>query len=88
MMGKHLPAGSMFIDRRIFLNTLTAIYVSQLKTEDISRNEVYVTGYHEGYFNALLAMAAAMGVIEEFSTSAQGARKIIAKRAAVNGFSG
>ncbi len=69
-MVKELPAGSMFLDRRDLMHTMMALYVSQLRAEQHMRAEPYTVGYREGYADALLAIAAAVGVIEEFSGAA------------------
>jgi len=73
---KTLPAGSMFLDRRNLMHTMMALYVSQLRADRHMRDEPFTAGYREGYADALLALAAAVGVVEEFSSAAATAAKI------------
>ncbi len=79
-MKKTLPAGSMFLDRRDLMHAMMALYVSQLRADRHMRDEPFTAGYREGYADALLAIAAAVGVVEEFSDATAGVNKIAERR--------
>jgi len=79
-MAKTLPAGSMFLDRRDLMHSMMALYLSQLGADRHMRDEPFSAGYREGYADALLAIAAAVGVVEEFSDAAVTAAKIAERR--------
>lgn len=84
-MGKSLPRGSMFVDRRVILQMLTAMFIAQLRTADVLRDDVYVAGYRAGYVDALLALAAATGVAEEFASATRTAEKVAMQKVFLNG---
>jgi len=79
-MAKELPAGSMFLDRRDLMHSMMAVYVSQLRSEQHMRHEPFTAGYSEGFADALLSMAAAVGVVEEFAAATFNIRKISERR--------
>ncbi len=79
-MAKTLPAGSMFLDRRDLMHAMMALYVSQVRADNHMRDEPFTAGYREGYADALLAIAAAVGVVEEFADATATATKIAERR--------
>jgi len=65
-MAHQLPAGSFYLDRRDMLNSLWAVYLSANGGSQHLSEDTYLSGYREGFENALLTVAAIAGVDEEF----------------------
>lgn len=67
-MDKTLPSGSMFIDRRDLMHMMMSLWISQSRFSRHMKSDSFTAGYHEGYLDGLLALAAGAGVFEEFAT--------------------
>ncbi len=79
-MRKELPAGSMMMDKRDFMNALSALFVAQISVEDSLRDDPVTLGYQQGFADALLAVAASVGVVEEFANQAGTIRQLRYRR--------
>ncbi len=79
-MSKELPAGSMMMDKRDFMNALSALFVAQISIEDGLRDDAFTMGYQQGFADALLAMAASVGIVEEFAEQAGTIRQLRYRR--------
>ena len=79
-MAKTLPAGSMFIDRRDITHAMLALYVTAVSNRRLMQPGDFSEGYNDGYVAALMALASAIGVIEEFAEMVSGAQKTVIKQ--------
>ncbi len=79
-MRKELPAGSMMMDKRDFMNALSALFTAQISVEDSLRDDTFTVGYQQGFSDALLAVAASVGVVEEFANKAGTIRQLRYRR--------
>lgn len=64
-MAGQLPAGSMFVDKQEILNGMHAIFLSLIQQTHLMNDDAYTMGYHEGFENALSAVAAIIGVEDD-----------------------
>ncbi len=65
-MTNQISNGTMFVDKRDVLNSMRAVYINLVRQSHLMNDDSYTMGYHEGFENALLSVAAIVGVEDEF----------------------
>lgn len=79
-MPRQLPPESMSLDRRDFLNSLSALFVAHVSVEDGMNASRETDAYRQGFADALLAVAASAGIIEDFADRAGTIRQLHYRR--------
>ena len=64
-----LSGGSPVIHRNVILNSLRALYLAHRQLERHMKDDVYSSGYREGFEVALVSLAQMAGVGGEFEVS-------------------
>lgn len=65
-MANQFSAGTLFVDKRDILNSMRAVFINLSQQSHLMRDDPYTLGYQEGFEHALTAIAATMGVEDEF----------------------